>query len=135
MNTRHGLSVLGKLMFTLAVVLLIGSSYQLNAQGYLNQITFDNRSGNNAVVKLVGPSGVVVHVPSNQGRTVNVAPGTYVILVRYGDDAGSYSYSKGRAFSVEQVGNMYSVITITLHPVLGGNYETRPISAAEFNGQ
>jgi hypothetical protein len=107
----------------------------VNAQGYANQITFDNRSGNDALVKLVGPTGGVVSVPNYQDRTVQVAPGTYFILVRYGDAPGSYSYTRGQVFSVEQIGNMYSVITITLHRVIGGNYEAHTIPASEFERQ
>ena len=119
----------------LFVVAMAALSTVVNAQSYPNQITFDDRSGNDALVKLVGPTGGVVPVPNNQDRTVQVAPGTYFILVRYGDAPDSYSYTRGQAFSVEQIGNMYSVITITLHKVIGGNYEAHTIPASEFERQ
>src|ERR1017187_953428 len=133
MKTRYFRSTITRLV--LLVVTLTTVSAVANAQGYPNQITFDNRTGNDALVKLVGPTGGVVSVPNNQDRTVQVAPGTYFILVRYGDTPGSYTYTRGQAFSVDQVGNMYSVITITLHKVIGGNYEAHSIPATEFERQ
>jgi ABC-type Fe3+-hydroxamate transport system substrate-binding protein len=116
----------------LLLVALVTLSTVVYAQSYANQITFDNSSGNDALVKLVGPTGGVVAVPNNRERTVRVAPGTYFILVRYGDAPSNYAYTRGQTFSVEQVGNMYSVITITLHKVIGGNYESHSIPAADF---
>jgi tetraacyldisaccharide-1-P 4'-kinase len=44
-----------------------------------------------------------------------------------------YSYSEGELFNVTQTATRYSVITITLHKVIDGNYHTAPISAAEFD--
>jgi hypothetical protein len=133
MKIRYFGTTATRLVLLLAAVAALSSV--LSAQSYPNQITFDNRSGNNALVKLIGPTGGVVAVPNNQGRTVQVAPGTYFILVRYGDEPGSYSYTRGQTFSVEQSGNMYSVITITLHKVIGGNYEAHSIPATEFERQ
>ena len=132
MKTSYFRSTITRLALLVAMTTLSTVVY---AQAYLNQITFDNRSGNDALVKLVGPTGGVVTVPNNQSMTVQVAPGTYFILVRYGDAPGSYSYTRGQAFSVEQIGNMYSVITITLQKVIGGNYEAHSIPATEFERQ
>jgi hypothetical protein len=101
-------------------------------EGYLNRITFINGTGEEALVKLVGPLNFKVPVPDNRSATVNVAPGSYYILVRYGS-SGHYSYSKGDPFNVEQIGNRYSVIHITLHKVLNGNYHSRDSSQNEFN--
>ena len=133
MKTRYFRSAITRLV--LLLVALTPVSTVVSAQGYTNQITFDNRSGNDALVKLIGPAGGVVAVPNNQDRTVQVPSGTYFILVRYGDTPSSYAYTRGQSFSVEQIGDMYSVITITLHKVIGGNYETHTIPAAEFERQ
>jgi hypothetical protein len=122
-----------RLVLLLAALVALCST--VNAQSYLNQVTFDNRSGNDALVKLIGPSGGVITVPNNQARTVQVASGTYFILVRYGNDPRNYAYTRRQTFSVEQVGSMYSVIRITLHTVIGGNYEAHSIPATEFERQ
>jgi len=96
-----------------------------------NTITFENESGGGALVKLIGPTRGVVPVPNHSRAGINVEAGEYYILVRYGLP-GHYSYSKGQRFSVEQSGDSYSVITITLHKVVNGNYESRPVDPTEF---
>lgn len=102
-------------------------------QNYLNTVTFDNQSGEYSTVKLVGPTTRMVDVPHGQKRTVNVAAGEYYILVRYGSKPDQYSYSKGDPFTVQQTATQYSCITITLHPVVNGNYRTRSSSREEFD--
>lgn len=102
----------------------------LNA-GAANTITFDNQSGKPALVKLVGPTAATVAVPNGTKQTTNAAAGHYTIKVRYGTPGG-YAYSKGDEFDVKQTATSESAITITLHPVVNGNYGTRPISEAEF---
>ena len=97
-------------------------------------VTFDNQSGEAALVKLVGPTRGVVPVANRSRAGAHAQAGVYYILVRYGM-AGHYSYTKGQKFSVEESGSSYSVITITLHKVANGNYETRPISPTEFERQ
>jgi hypothetical protein len=62
-----------------------------------------------------------------------VIGGQYYIVTRYGAARDHYSYSKGDSFKVTQTATQHSVITITLHKVVNGNYETSPISAAEFD--
>lgn len=99
---------------------------------YSQTITFDNRSGEPASVRVIGPSKPTADVPDGQRRTVKVGGGHYNILVRYG--AGpNYRYSRGDPFMVTQTATQYSIITITLHPVVNGNYETHPSSADEYN--
>ncbi|MGO9592244.1 MAG: hypothetical protein ACLPZ0_00680, partial [Steroidobacteraceae bacterium] len=83
-------------------------------------VTFDNQSGGDAVVKLVGPTRGVVPVANRSRAGLHAQAGVYYILVRYGV-AGHYSYTKGQEFSVEESGSSYSVITITLHKVVNGN--------------
>ena len=103
------------------------------AEDYLNTVTFDNQSGEYGAVKLVGTTARMVDVPQGQKRTVNVAAGEYYILVRYGSKPEQYSYAKGDPFTVHQTATQYSCITITLHPVVNGNYRTRSSSRDEFD--
>jgi hypothetical protein len=96
------------------------------------QITFDNQSGQPALVKLVGPSRRTTQVPNRQKRTVTAVGGNYYILTRYGSKPDDYRYSKGDSFHVTQTARRYSIITITLHKVIGGNYGSKDIPADEF---
>lgn len=104
----------------------------ISAQEDPNTVTFDNKSGEPALVKVIGPSGHTIEVPNGQSRTVNAAVGEYYILVRYGSNPEKYKYAKGDPFTVTQTATQYSATTITLHPIVGGNYPTHPISAEEF---
>ena len=128
------------LLFFSVVIILVtlniaraASRHDEKAQNYLNTVTFDNQSGEYGAVKLVGPTTRMVDVPHGQKRTVNVAAGEYYILVRYGSKPDQYSYAKGDPFTVHQTATQYSCITITLHPVVDGNYRTRSSSREEFN--
>ena len=94
-------------------------------------ITFDNRSGENALVRLAGSTSGLVEVPDSSARTVEVSGGQYQIYVRYGQP-GKYHYTKGDPFSVYEGRDGVDVITITLHKVTNGNYGTQPSDAAEF---
>ena len=51
-----------------------------HAQDNPNTITFDNQSGQPALVKLIDPTGQVIEVPNGQKQTVNVSVGEYYIL-------------------------------------------------------
>ena len=94
-------------------------------------ITFQNRSGDDAVVRLAGPTSALVTVVDSTSRTVDIAGGTYRMYVRYGSP-GKYRYTKGKSFTVYEGSEGVDRITITLHKVVGGNYSTSPSSAAEF---
>lgn len=121
--------------FVVILFLILGfdaSPSSVYAQDNPNTITFDNKSGEPALVKLIGPTGQAVEVPNGDSRTVNTAAGEYYILTRYGSKPKGYKYAKGDPFTVVQTESEYSIITITLHPVIGGNYATHPISADEF---
>jgi hypothetical protein len=96
-------------------------------------ITFSNQSGDSALVRLEGPSARIVPVPDGASRTVEVSGGVYRIFVRYGD-VGKYRYTKGRPFSVTETAFQVSEIFITLHRVVGGNYESDPSNETEFRG-
>jgi hypothetical protein len=96
-------------------------------------ITFENGSGLDALVKVIGPTDRTVAVPDGEDRTVTVLGGEYYILTRYGPDSeGRYTYSKGDSFDVTQTSAEYSEITITLQKVENGNYDSEPVSADEF---
>ncbi len=94
-------------------------------------VTFDNKSGQPALVKLEGPTAKSVAVQTGEKSTVEASPGHYFIKTRYGTP-GNYSYSKGDEFDVVETATSSSRITITLHKVVDGNYQTRPITADEF---
>ena len=113
------------------LVLLTGTAG--HAQAPRATVTFDNQSGEPARVKLIGPTGRLTDVPNKQKRTVTVIGGQYYIVTRYGAAADQYTYAKGDPFKVTQTATQHSIITITLHKVVNGNYATSPISAAEFD--
>ncbi len=96
-------------------------------------VNFDNRSGQPALVRLVGPTRAEVRVSSGGRNSIHrVAGGLYTIRVRYGEP-GAYRHTEGQSFQVVSASNGHSVIAITLHRVVNGNYRTQPISAAEFD--
>jgi len=97
-------------------------------------VTFDNKSGQPALVKVVGPTDTSVSVENSKRETVTVQPGHYFIKIRYGAP-GKYSYSKGDEFDVSETPTTTSKITITLHKVVSGNYDSKPISEAEFGSE
>ena len=118
----------------LAMVLWIvsWSSIPTVAQTPLHTITFDNQSGQNAVVKLVGPTRIVTRISLGQKKKMHATEGEYYILVRYGNAPKEYVYTKGEPFVVNQLENQYSVITITLHRVISGHSVAGLISGEEF---
>ena len=97
-------------------------------------VTFDNQSGEIALVKLVGATAQTVSVAVGQRVSVIAEPGTYYIITQYGTDKSTQTYSRGDAFVLEKTATQVSVVTITLHKVVGGNYGSRPSSREEFNG-
>lgn len=122
-----------KLIFSTLLIILSLSIATAHAKYNQNTISFDNQSGESALVKLIGPIGQTIEVPTGKSRKVNVCAGEYYILVRYGSKPNQYTYSKGKPFKVTQSATQYSVITITLHKVIGGNYPTYPTSNKEFD--
>ena len=116
-----------------SVLLFLPAPSNAQARTLRNTITFDNQSGEPALVKVVGPTGAQVEVPNGASRTVNVAAGNYYLLARYGSEPSRYSYTKGDPFKVEETVRQYSAIRITLHKVAGGNYPTHSASSAQFD--
>jgi hypothetical protein len=96
-----------------------------------SRVVFDNQSGEPAVVKLLGPTQSQVEVPNGAKVGADAAAGRYIIKVRYGK-LGAYRYSKGDEFDVRETATERSEVTITLHKVMGGNYESCPMSPEEF---
>lgn len=123
-------SAIHNLVFVLCVLLAISSQ----ALAQENQITFDNKSGEVALVKLIGPTKREAKVPVGRTTSVEASPGTYYIKVRYGVP-DRYRYSQGEEFEVTETATSRSRTTITLHKVIGGNYNTRQIEAREFNAE
>ncbi len=115
-------------VLALAVALLIPVATEA-----ASKVTFDNQSGKQALVKLVGPTTSAIPVENSKKESVSVAPGHYFIKIRYGAP-GAYSYSKGDEFDVTETATATSDITITLHKVVAGNYRSKAISEAEFGG-
>lgn len=115
----------------IALVLATQSSVVRAERDRSNTVTLINRSGNDALVALVGPTRVTVKVPDGTSQTVNVAAGSYELLARY-DEEKRYRYGKGEPFTVTQTTTQYSVISITLHKVVDGNYTINDASEREF---
>jgi hypothetical protein len=121
-------------LFKLAVcAIAVISAISASASNYPNTVTFTNLSGNGAFVKLIGPVRMNVGVRNGTQTAVNVPAGTYYFLVQYCDNNGQCSYAQGDPFDVTQTQTEYSVITITLHTVVNGNYHERPASRDDFD--
>ena len=101
--------------------------------GEKNSLTFINRSGEDAMVKLVGPSRRMVNVNNGGETTVKIAGGTYAIYVRYGE-SNNYRYTKGETFTIKDSFNSYTEASLTLHGVMNGNYRTEGSTEEAFNG-
>ncbi len=114
------------------IVLAIVCAVVASASSYPNTITFSNLSGNGALVKLIGPVRMNIGVSNGTQTTVNVPAGTYYFFVQYCDNYGQCTYAQGDPFEIVQTPTEYSVITITLHTVVNGNYHERPASRDEF---
>lgn len=98
-----------------------------------NKIIFDNQAGQNAVAKLVGPTTLVAKLRNGQKRSVYVAKGEYYLLVRYGNSLKEFTYTKSDPFVVTEPENQHSILTITLHRVVPGNFHAHPVSGEEFD--
>lgn len=114
-----------------ALLTMIGFLATAGVADAQNAVIFDNQSGESALVKLIGPTTKEVAVPTGAKQAVEAAAGRYTIKVRYGT-AGNYRYTEGDAFDVQETPTSRSETTITLHKVVAGNYDTRPISENEF---
>src|SRR3989304_2658687 len=109
-------------MKNLAWSVLIVCTYAVSALAQ-NKVVFDNQSGEPALVKLIGPTQAEVKVPNGAKVGADTLAGRYIIKVRYGTP-GRYRYSKGEEFEVKETATTRSEITITLHKVVAGNYDS-----------
>ena len=103
-------------------------------QSTRNTIKFDNQSGRNAVVRVMGPTQAIAKMQRDETRVVHVKAGEYHILVRYGDSPKEYAYTKSDPFLVTQNEEKYSIITFILHRRGGGTFNSQPVSGHEFEG-
>jgi hypothetical protein len=97
-----------------------------------NQLTLINSSGEPALVKIEGPTATTIDAPADAQRRVLLLPGDYFIKIRYGT-SGKYRFERGANFTVTQTASTGSHVQITLHKVVGGNYNSWPISSADFD--
>lgn len=129
----HSVKEFRSFVFLAGVACILGlASLPYAAQPAPHKIIFDNQSGQNALVKVIGSTKLVVKVPKQRKKTVHVADGDYYIFVRYGDSAKDYSYTKSDPFAVTQSGDQYSIITFTLYRTRGGDFNVTPVSPEEF---
>ena len=117
---------MSKIILSLSILLacIISASAQ-------NTVSFDNQSGEPALVKLIGSTSTEIQVPDGTKQAVQASAGKYFIKVRYGVE-GKYHYTKGQEFTVDETATTTSTITITLHRVVNGNYDSSPITEQEF---
>jgi hypothetical protein len=107
------------------IFIFIGAAFACGIVGHAEAqsatITFDNRSGEPASVKLIGPSKPTAEVPNGQFRTVSVAYGHYYFVIRYGSGQYQYIYAKSDPFHVLETPTQHEVFIVTLHhvPILG----------------
>lgn len=129
----YGVKRIRSFVVVAGVLWILGwAPFSSEAQPAPNKIIFDNQSGQNAIVKLIGSTTLVVKVPKQVKKTVRAAEGDYYILVRYGDSAKEYTYTKSDRFAVTQTGDQYSIITFTLYRTRGGDFNVTPVSQEEF---
>lgn len=101
------------------------------ARGQNSTVTFDNKSGEPTLVKLVGTTSTSVEVPNMETRSVSALAGQYHIKIRYGSPP-AYRFARGEDFVITESATSRSLVTITLHKVAAGNYESYPIAEEEF---
>jgi hypothetical protein len=89
--------------------------------GGLSVISFQNQSGTDATVRLLGPSGQILTVVDGQSVGARVAAGDYYIPVRYGKSTPEHVFDKAGPIAVTETGGQHSVIHITLRKPAADN--------------
>jgi hypothetical protein len=115
-------------LYGICIFVLSGAVSEATAER--NSLTFINKSGEKALVKLVGPTRGLVEVPDAGEATVKIAGGTYTIYVRYGKEP-KYRYSRGEVFKISDSDVSYAKATLTLQRFQTGTI--RPIVARRPN--
>jgi len=82
--------------------------------GGWSTISFQNRSGTDAVIRLLGPSAQKFIVLDGQSFDAHVDAGAYDVLVRYGRAPSEYLYSKAGPISVTKPEDKHPNFHITL---------------------
>ena len=121
-----------KLLVNVIGIVLMLTGDCLASDSAPNIIKFDNQSGRNAVVRIIGPTKTVAKMQRDETRTVRVKFGEYHILVRYGDSAKEYTYTKSARFTVAKTDGKFSIITFILHRGGEGTFDSLPVSGEEF---
>jgi LysM repeat protein len=96
-----------------------------------NMMTLVNNSGEEALVKIVGPKSGVVELTKETERTILLPAGTYKYYVRYSQGPKA-SYARGTPFTLEAVSTGYIEASLTLISP-PGNYQPDPVLEEEFN--
>jgi hypothetical protein len=91
----------------------------------LNVISFQNQSGTDATVRLIGPSSQVLTVADGQSFGALVAAGNYYVLVRYGRIPSEYLFEKGGPVSVTEPSGERTVAHVTLQRPAADNPKAR----------
>jgi hypothetical protein len=99
-------------------------------------VTVDNTQGSDVLAKLVRVEGAnawpvrVFYIPGGSSFTAeNITPGNYEVryITRYADSA-----SKSEEFAITEDSTQYSVYSLTLYTVQGGNMRMQTIPADQF---
>jgi|GEM_PF-1465534 len=118
---------------------------QTSTQGQ-GQLTIQNGTKWDAQVKLVSPTRkyifISVYIHSGKSATVsNIRPNTYKLIYALGE---GWDENRNRMFRISSTASFdqlltfkrsseyYSTYKVTLHPVEGGNVNSRPISETDF---
>jgi len=115
MVTAH---VVGKIILDPAQFEPSGSSSPIQASppvvSGLSVISFQNKSGTDATVRLLGPSAQVLTVVNGQSLGAPVVTGDYFVVVRYGRSDSDYLFQKAGPIPVTEPSGKHSVVHITL---------------------
>jgi hypothetical protein len=109
------------------------------------ELTADNGTDTDALVRLISePSGQLArnfYVSAGNAFTEKrVPPGNYVLRIALGKDWNESvrrfnyrrTFEETQPFDLTETANDYSVVTITLHAVLNGNFHMHPINEDQF---
>jgi len=117
-----------KSAFVAVVIVLVAVTHTASAQ---NVVEFENKSGRPVFVKLIGPTYEEIIIPKDGSAKVPVSTGLYTFRVRYGAN-GSYRYSRGQKFRVEENEQTWNQMTITLQMAEAEDFSAHPISRDRF---
>ena len=124
--------VLQRSLMPMLLLLFLAAARPAHGQDS-NLVTFENQSGEFALVILVGPTSRNITILPGWTRTVRVPGGAYYIVARYGLTPKRYRYIRGEAFEVPASSSSCPPIQITLGRVThGGDCFAQAITPEEF---